>query len=144
MTKVEIKMVDFTSHYEELKKIRTLVFIEEQNVPKELEWDEFDKDSLHFIAYYNSKPVGTARLLTDGHIGRMAILKEFRNRKIGKNMLKYVLNVAKAKSMIKIELSAQEHAIGFYIKQGFDVISDVYLDAGIPHYDMKYTNSNQD
>lgn len=142
MTKIKIKMVDFKTHFKELKKIRTLVFIEEQNVPEILEWDEFDKESLHFLAYYNSKPVGTARLIPDGHIGRMAILKEFRNRKIGKNMLKYILNIAKSKSIIKIELSAQEHAIGFYKKQGFDVISDVYLDAGIPHYDMKYTNSN--
>ena len=140
MSKIEIKIVDFNSNSTDLKSIRTTVFIEEQKVPLELEWDEFDKDATHFLAYYNNIPVGTARLLNDGHIGRMAILKEYRNRKIGQNMLKYVLESAKNKHFTKIELSAQEHAVGFYIKQGFVIISDTYLDAGIPHYDMKYTH----
>lgn len=139
MNSIVFKTVDFSEHFQELQEIRTTVFIKEQNVPKELEWDEFDKDSIHFLAYYNKKPIGTARLLSDGHIGRMAILKEYRNRNIGKNMLKYVLKVAKSKSFKSIELSAQEHAIDFYRKQGFVVTSDIYLDAGIPHYDMKFT-----
>ena len=140
MSKILIKIVDFNNHIHELKKIRTTVFIEEQNVPEALEWDEFDKKSTHFLAYYNDIPVGTARLLKDGHIGRMAVLKDYRNRNIGKNMLKYILNIAKTKLLTKIELSAQEHAIEFYKKQGFVVISEMYLDAGIPHYDMRYTN----
>ena len=140
MNNILIKTVDFNKHIDEIKKIRTTVFIEEQNVTEELEWDEFDEDSTHFLAYYNDIPVGTARLLKDGHIGRMAILKVYRNRNIGKNMLKYILNIAKTKLLTKIELSAQEHAIEFYKKLGFVVISKVYLDAGIPHYDMQYTD----
>lgn len=132
--------MDFNSHFQDLEKIRTTVFIEEQNVPEELEWDEFDKDSIHILAYYGNKIVGTARLLNDGHIGRMAVLKEYRNRNIGKNMLKYILNIAKTKSFTTIELSAQEHAVEFYKKLGFVITSEVYLDAGIPHFDMKYVN----
>ena len=140
MSEIEIKIVDFNSNFSDLKKIRTAVFIEEQKVPPELEWDDFDNDATHFLAYSNNEPVGTARLLSSGHIGRMAILKGYRNRKIGQNMLKYVIEIAKNKSFSQIELSAQEHAVGFYIKQGFVIISDTYLDAGIPHYDMKYTH----
>lgn len=139
MTDIRIKIVDFRTNHLELEKIRTAVFIEEQKVPPELEWDEFDKEAIHFLAYYDNKPVATARLLKDGHIGRMAVLKDYRNRKIGKNMLKYVLKTAKMKSLKTIELSAQKHAVDFYIKQGFIITSDTYLDAGIPHYDMKYT-----
>lgn len=138
MSKIDIKVVDFNSSFSDIEKIRTSVFIKEQHVPIELEWDEFDNESTHILAYYDNKPVGTARLLKDGHIGRMAVLKAYRNRKIGENMLKYVLDIAKNNAIKNVELSAQEHAVEFYKKQGFAVTSDVYLDAGIPHYTMKY------
>lgn len=138
MNEITIKIVDFNNNFSEIEKIRTAVFIQEQKVPIELEWDEFDNDSTHIIAYYDNKPVGTARLLSDGHIGRMAVLKPYRNRKVGQNMLKYILKIAQNKSINNIELSAQEHAVGFYKKYGFSVVSDVYLDAGIPHFNMKY------
>jgi len=138
MNSIEIKTVDFKEHFSEIKEIRTTVFINEQNVPVELEWDEFDNDSTHILAYYDNKAVGTARLLADGHIGRMAVLKAYRNRNIGKKMLKYLLELAKNTSNNKIQLSAQEHAVGFYKKQGFNITSDVYMDAGIPHYDMEF------
>ena len=82
--------------------------------------------------------MGTARLLKDGHIGRMAVLKDYRNRHIGASMLKYLIDLANNQAINKIELSAQEHAVEFYKKYGFSVTSDVYMDAGIPHYDMTY------
>ena len=138
MSEITIKEVDFKHHFSDIENIRTSVFINEQNVPVELEWDEFDNESTHILAYYSNKAVGTARLLSDGHIGRMAVLKDYRNRNIGKNMLKYLLDLAKKKSLDNIVLSAQEHAVEFYKKYGFSVCSDVYLDAGIPHYDMRY------
>lgn len=138
MSKIIIKTVDFNDSFSDIKAIRTTVFINEQNVPIELEWDEFDNDSTHILAYYDNKPVATARLLNDGHIGRMAVLKDYRNRKVGENMLKYLLEIAQQKAINEIELSAQEHAVEFYKKYGFSVTSDVYLDAGIPHYNMKY------
>lgn len=140
MNEIIVKIVDFTDQFSEIRDIRTSVFINEQKVPSELEWDEYDKDSTHIIAYYNNKPVGTARLLSDGHIGRMAVLKEYRNRNVGQNMLKYILKTAQKRAFKTVELSAQKHAIGFYKKYGFIIMSDVYLDAGIPHYDMKYIN----
>ncbi len=138
MSEIVIKTVGFKESFTDIEEIRTSVFIKEQHVPIEMEWDEFDNDSMHILAYYNNKPVGTARLLNDGHIGRMAVLKDYRNRNIGQNMLKYILKLAKNKSIQRIQLSAQEHAVEFYKKYGFSVTSDVYLDAGIPHYDMVY------
>ena len=141
MSDIVIKTVGFDNNFSEIEKIRTSVFVKEQNVPIELEWDEFDNDSTHIIAYYKNKPVGTARLLNDGHIGRMAVLKAYRNRNIGKNMLKYILEIAQKRSINNIELSAQEHAVNFYKKYGFTVTSNVYMDAGIPHYTMRYDGS---
>ena len=140
MNNITIKTVDFNQDSSEIKNIRTKVFIQEQNVPTELEWDEFDNDATHILAYYDGKAVGTARLLSDGHIGRMSVLKSYRNRNIGKRMLKYLLEIAQKNSNTKIVLSAQNHAVEFYKKQGFIVTSDIYLDAGIPHYDMEYIN----
>lgn len=143
MTEVIIKVVDFKEHFSDIEQIRNTVFIKEQHVPVELEWDEFDNESTHILAYYDNVAVGTCRLLEDGHIGRMAVLKSFRNRNIGKNMLKYILNIATKKNMKSIELSAQEHAVDFYKKFGFSVASDIYMDAGIPHYTMVYNKLNQ-
>ena len=140
MSNISIKTVDFNDFYSEIENIRTTVFIMEQKVPVELEWDEFDQDSLHILAYYDNKAVGTARLLTDGHIGRMAVLKDYRNRNIGKNMLKYLLKVAQEKAYKNVKLSAQEHAVDFYKKYGFSVSGDIYMDAGIPHLNMEFCN----
>lgn len=142
MSEIEIKSVDFNENFSEIEKIRNTVFIIEQNVPIELEWDEFDNESTHILAYYNNKAVATARLLSDGHIGRMAVLKEFRKQQIGKKMLHYLIDLAYEKSINKIEVSAQEHAVEFYEKQGFSVCSEMYLDAGIPHYNMIYSKDN--
>ena len=94
MSNITIKIADFDKDFSDIEKIRSTVFIHEQNVPIELEWDEYDKDSTHILAYYDGMPVATARLLKDGHIGRMAVLKEYRNRHIGENMLKFLRDIA--------------------------------------------------
>jgi len=141
MNNIEIKTVEFNQYFAEIKKIRTDVFIKEQNVPINMEWDEFDNDSIHILAYYDSKAVATARLLPDGHIGRMSVLKAYRRRNIGEQMIKYLLKLAKKNAVNIVSLSAQKHAVGFYEKYGFITISEIYLDAGIPHYDMQYIDS---
>lgn len=138
MDNITIKIADFKNDYTQIEEIRHTVFIIEQKVPIDLEWDEFDKESTHILAYYDNKAVGTARLLPDGHIGRMAVLQDYRNRNVGQSMLKYLLDIEKKDFNSKVLLSAQEHAVEFYKKYGFTVVSDVYLDAGIPHFDMEY------
>lgn len=116
--------------------IRRKVFIEEQNVPEALEWDKDDTSATHILAIKDSQAVATARLLNNGHIGRMAVLKEHRHQGIGSLMLSFLLQLAKEKGYKRVQLSSQEHATGFYKKMGFRITSDVYPDAGIPHYDM--------
>lgn len=116
--------------------IRFQVFVREQRVPAEIELDDMDAPSLHAIAFENEKAIGTGRLLPDGHIGRMAILKEWRRRGIGAAILKALIDAAKRRGDREIALSAQLHAVEFYRTHGFEPVGDVYEEAGIPHQAM--------
>ena len=117
--------------------IRFTVFVEEQGVPREIELDEQDAASIHVIAYEGSHAVGTARLLPDGHIGRMAVLKAWRNRGIGALMLRSLIQRAKERGDREVVLSAQIHAVPFYRANGFVEEGAEYLEAGIRHQAMK-------
>ncbi len=124
-----------------IRNIRQAVFIDEQKVPPELEWDDTDEIADHYLAVLpDNTPVGTARLFSaldeTAHIGRMAILPEFRGQGVGECLLRHLVAEA-AGQFPEIVLSAQKHAIPFYQKTGFHVCSGVYDDAGIPHYDMR-------
>ena len=117
--------------------IRFAVFVEEQGVPLEIELDEQDTGSLHAVAFDGAETVGTARLLPDGHIGRMAVLKEWRGRGIGARMLEALVQRAKERGDTEVALSAQLHAVAFYLAHGFVAQGDEYLEAGIRHQAMK-------
>lgn len=126
---------------QEIRRIRQRVFVDEQQVPPELEWDSTDEIADHYLAVLpDNTPAGVARLFTTldetAHIGRMAILPEFRGRGIGQAMLRHLVCEA-ADSYRELRLSAQKHAIPFYQQSGFHVCSDFYDDAGIPHADMR-------
>lgn len=116
--------------------IRFQVFVREQRVPAEIELDDMDAPSLHAIAFENEKAIGTGRLLPDGHIGRMAILKEWRRRGIGAAILKALIDAAERRGDREIALSAQLHAVEFYRTHGFAPVGDIYEEAGIPHQAM--------
>jgi len=121
---------------QELKQIRTSVFIEEQHVPTELEWDEFDEQSIHFLALLNNNPIATARLKPDGQIGRMAIIKNYRNKGIGTELLKTVLLQAKNYDYNMVYVHAQKQAINFYKQFNFIHNGTEFMDAGIKHIAM--------
>lgn len=135
--KYHVKTTSWNENKNALSEIRRKVFIEEQNVPEELEWDEYDQDCTHVLVTDESnKPVACGRLKADGHIGRMAVLKEHRATGIGTSILNELLNHAKSMHIKKIYLHAQTSAIEFYEKQGFEVNSEEFLDAGIAHKTM--------
>jgi len=120
-----------------LRAIRRRVFIEEQEVPESLEWDEFDAVSLHVLAEtVSGEAVATGRLLPDWHIGRMAVLREWRRRGVGLTVLQTLLAAAKQRGDRIVRLNAQTHALGFYEKAGFVAEGPVFDDAGIPHRTM--------
>ncbi|MGH8671914.1 MAG: GNAT family N-acetyltransferase [Burkholderiales bacterium] len=117
--------------------IRETVFIIEQGVTEDLEWDGLDAEAQHALAYtVAGLAIGTARLLSDGHIGRMAVLKPWRHRGVGTALLDALLELAKRNGLSKVFLNAQEHAVGFYEKHGFRVHGETFMDAGIPHFAM--------
>ena len=123
---------------EQLRAIRELVFIREQGVPEELEWDGFDAECIHLLAETEQgDAIGTVRLLPDGHIGRMAVLKEWRGIGVGKALLLQSLEIARAMGLDRVLLNAQTSALGFYRKSGFTASGSEFMDAGIPHYRME-------
>jgi predicted GNAT family N-acyltransferase len=134
---IQILEVDWNQSKNVLSAIRTEVFIEEQGVPPELEWDGLDQSAKHLLALdSDGKPVGCARIIAPGSIGRMAVIANRRGQGIGQALLSTAIAVCKQHGWTKIVLSAQTYAIPFYEKSGFVVTSEVYMDAGIPHRDM--------
>lgn len=117
--------------------IRFNVFVEEQGVPREMELDEADAHSIHAVAFEEGEPVGTGRLLPDGHIGRMAVLKAWRGRGIGGQILHRLMDQARARGEREVVLSAQVDACAFYRAHGFMEEGPQYLEAGIRHRDMR-------
>lgn len=132
----DISLADWVKDQLELSKIRRQVFIEEQHVPEELEWDEHDNTSTHFIVTIDDKVVATARLKPDGQIGRMAVLASYRDQGIGSRLLAFVIQTAASQHMKQAYLHAQVSAIPFYEKHGFTTNSDVFYEADIPHRKM--------
>ncbi|MDX5979001.1 GNAT family N-acetyltransferase [Halomonas sp. XH26] len=120
-------------------EIRRVVFIEEQCVPQEEEWDGHDDECSHFIAYLEDQPVGTARLLPDGHIGRVAVLDSARGAGIGYQLMEAAIQAAREAGHTHVALSAQLHALAFYQRLGFVAHGGTFMDAGIPHREMLLT-----
>jgi predicted GNAT family N-acyltransferase len=118
--------------------IRHAVFVEEQGVPVEIELDEWDQRSLHAIARDGAgRAIGTGRLLPDGHIGRMAVLKSVRGSGVGTAILRALMDAARARGWRAVALNAQTHAAPFYRRLGFVEEGDVFDDAGIAHIAMR-------
>jgi predicted GNAT family N-acyltransferase len=133
-----IKEVRWATHEAQLRWIREQVFILEQHVPVALEWDDLDAGATHCLAFdQQSQVIGCARVLANASIGRMAVIQEKRGLGVGKALLVAAIQICKQQHLTEVTLSAQTHAIPFYEKAGFAVVSDVYLDANIPHVDMQ-------
>jgi predicted GNAT family N-acyltransferase len=120
-----------------LREIREPVFVKEQGVPLEMEWDDDDIMAYHLIALDSQKrPVGTARLLGSGQIGRMAVLPDWRRRGIGAALLAHLLEQAEMTGLQKLFLHAQADAESFYAQAGFKPVGKVFQEADIPHRKM--------
>ena len=135
---IRIVTGDWDSLREDAQKVRIEVFVIEQNVPVELEWDEGDEVSTHAVAYdEQGQPVATGRLLPDGHIGRMAVSQSLRGQGIGKQVLIALLEHALQEGHQELVLHAQTHAVRFYEQQGFVVEGEEFIEADMPHRLMR-------
>jgi glucose-6-phosphate 1-epimerase len=125
-----------------LSAIRRAVFIEEQQVPEELEWDGEDAAALHVLVTEDGQPVACGRMLADGHIGRMAVLPHYRQKGIGRLVLKTLLMEAEKLRRGRVFLNAQIQAAGFYARYGFKQVGGEFPDANIPHVRMEKNLDN--
>jgi len=138
MSSFRLRPADWARDREPLRAVRLAVFVHEQAVPEDLEWDEFDALSTHVLAEdADGNPIGTGRLLPDGHVGRMAVLAPWRGRGVGAAMLDWLIGQARARGMRELLLHAQTHAVPFYERHGFSCIGEPFTEAGIPHRLMK-------
>jgi predicted GNAT family N-acyltransferase len=129
--------VSWATHAAQLIAVREPVFVVEQEVAPNFEWDEIDATAIHLLAISNDQPVGCARIIKHQKIGRMAVLKDWRGSGIGTALLLEAINICKAHGSKAVYLTAQTHAITFYKQAGFVETSGVYQDANIPHVDMQ-------
>jgi predicted GNAT family N-acyltransferase len=133
-----IRLCNWDEARPEARRIRELVFVREQGVPLELEWDEQDPHCEHALAFAaDGSAVGTGRLLPDGHIGRMAVLKEWRGKGVGTMLLQALMAQARQRGHASACLNAQTYATGFYRRFGFEVLGAEFMEAGIPHVAMQ-------
>ncbi|MFN7253111.1 MAG: GNAT family N-acetyltransferase [Anaerobacillus sp.] len=125
--------------------VRLKVFVDEQQVPPEEEIDQYEELATHFVVYDGTTPIGAGRLrqLEDfGKVERICIDKGYRSKGIGKLLMNAVENEAKKRGMYSFKLNAQLQAVQFYSKLGYEVCSEEFLDAGIPHVTMKKLKNN--
>lgn len=135
---VHVISADWTLNKESLQRIREEVFIVEQNVPREIEWDGEDEHSTHFMALNEmGEPLGCARLLPSGQIGRMAVLQSHRGTGIGALLLDAAVQAASQQGHERVFLHAQSYAETFYRKGGFLPYGDEFMEAGIAHIAME-------
>ena len=122
---------------EQARQVRDAVFVDEQQVPRDIEWDEHDAVSRHVVAIdSDGGAVGTGRLLIDGHIGRMAVLADWRGKGVGRALLERLLDEATRLGVEHLALHAQMQASGFYRRFGFVEEGPEFMEAGIPHRTM--------
>lgn len=135
-----VRMADWEREHEAMRAIRTPVFIVEQQVPQDIEWDDKDPLCVHALAIdADGAPIGTGRLAPDGKIGRMAVLPDWRGRGVGAAILEFLVDSARERGIDVCYMNAQSHALDFYRQHGFETYDDEFLEAGIPHRRMKRT-----
>lgn len=139
-----VKAIYWNASEKALREIRTKVFVEEQGVPVELEWDGLDEHAYHVMAFApDGTPIGTGRLLQDAHIGRLAVLREWRGRGVGGALLDILLVIANKMGYEEVRLHAQTRVLDFYVKRGFEPQGEEFMEAGIPHVMMVRGTADQ-
>lgn len=136
---MRILSVSWPEYSAVLHGIRHKVFIEEQQVSPYEEWDGLDEpaSTQHFVVLQDDEAIATARLLPDGKLGRMAVLREYRGQGVGREMLHHIVSYALSNRFKALFLHAQTHALPFYEKSGFKAYGEEFLEAGIAHRKMK-------
>jgi len=135
---LKTQLVTFDTAYSaDIINIRTQVFVVEQKIASEIDFDGQDKNAVHALVYYDDVPIGTARMLSDGHIGRVAVLKEWRGIGAGIGVVSTLIEKAERTGLKRVYLDSQIQAAGFYQRLGFKQVGKVFMEAGIEHIQME-------
>jgi predicted GNAT family N-acyltransferase len=139
MNEKNIVLGDWASLQKDAQTVRYAVFVIEQKIPADLEWDAMDAVCLHAVAYDDDQqPIGTGRLLPDGHIGRMAVMQSARGTGVGAGILLQLMAQAKLRGQHAVQLNAQITAESFYLREGFSREGELFEEAGIVHVHMTH------
>jgi predicted GNAT family N-acyltransferase len=138
---VEVRVGSWQELGRDAQAIRTAVFVDEQKIPAEMEWDEADAGCVHAVALNRlGMPLATGRLLEHApgvaKIGRMAVVQTMRGSRVGRSVLDALLKAARARGDREVVLHAQLSAAPFYARAGFSERGEVFEEAGIPHVEM--------
>ena len=129
-----VRLCAWVDAVDALRAVRRSVFVVEQGVPEAVEFDAADLSSLHALAEDAvSTPIGCARLLADGHIGRVAVLAHWRGRGVGRALMQSLIERAAARGDAAVIVNAQVQAMPFYARDGFVATGEAFLEAGIAH-----------
>lgn len=135
---VEVSIVSFVGDDEKnVRLIRNTVFTYEQNIKPDINFDGSDSSALHALIFVDGESVGTGRMLDDGHIGRIAVLKEYRGIGLGSIIVESLIQEAIENSFIRVYLGSQINAFNFYKKLGFTPFGEEYTEANIAHVLME-------
>ena len=135
---IEIKIIKYEEDYKKsIRYIREQVFINEQKISSELEFDGLDNEALHILVFEGTNAIATGRMLEDGHIGRIAVLSKHRSQNIGSKIITKFIEESKQKYYKRLYLSAQIQTIKFYEKLGFTIFGDTFMEANIEHQSME-------
>lgn len=132
-----VRVGDWSVLGEQAAAVRTAVFVREQGIPAEHEWDVMDGQSVHCVACRGVRPIGTGRLLPDGRIGRMAVESDARGQGVGAVILDALIDVARRRGDRRVWLHSQRAAMGFYARRGFETIGEPFDEVGIEHVTMQ-------
>ncbi len=133
---IKVRQAVWPDDREDLRSIREEVFVREQLVPTDIEWDGLDADAWHILIYVDATPTATGRLQPGGKIGRMAVRKDWRGKGLGARVLNGLINIARSNGLNEVYLHAQTHALDFYSRQGFTARGPLFEEAGIVHRAM--------
>ena len=135
-----VRDADFTADFASIRRVRETVFIDEQRVPRELEFDDRDPLCFHVLAFEGEVPVGTGRLDLDygGKVGRVAVVATHRGRGVGTAVMDRLHAIARERNQRRVWCHAQLTAAPFYERLGYVRDGDVFVEAGIDHVRMEY------
>jgi predicted GNAT family N-acyltransferase len=133
-----LEPANYAADFDVISSVREAVFVLEQNIPAELEFDELDRDCHHMLARDSQGgAIGTGRLTSDGRIGRVAVLREWRLQRVGTSLVHALIDKARSLGLSSVTANAQVQVLGFYEKLGFKAEGATFVEAGIPHQSMR-------